>query len=525
VQSVALRIICEREEEIDKFIPVEYWTLSAIFSKEKKEFKAELFKINGKNPELKNKKEVDDLTEGLNKDNFVVTSIKETIKSVNPYPPYITSKLQQAAAHRFGFTSKKTMRIAQQLYEGINLGSERTGLITYMRTDSTRISNQALQEVREFINDNYPDTLPAEARFYSKASGAQDAHEAIRPTSVKRTPEEVKKYLDNDQYKLYSIIWERFVSSQMINAEYSTQTILIDNDNVTFKVSKTKTINPGFNVCLDKLKSTEKEKSIKLPHFAENDKLELKEYLPEQHFTQPPPRYTDASIVKILEEKGIGRPSTYAPTISTLLDRYYVLRKARQLQPTVLGKLVNKIMVNEFSDIVDINFTARMEDNLDKIAGGELDGNDLLKDFYLPFKDKVDNVTKSLADHKKSFDEPTDEVCEKCGKPMVKKLGRYGFFIACSGFPECRNSKPIPLADCPKPGCNGKVIPKKKKGKGREFYGCSNYPQCDFISWDKPTEFKCPKCGKYLVEKNDKIHGTYKICIDPECGYKQIQEN
>jgi len=527
VQSVALRLICEREKEIDDFVPVEYWSLDAVFLKDNKEFICELFKIDDNKPELRNKKEIDSLIERLNRDNFYVKLIKETKKSIKPLPPFITSKLQQTAANRFGFTSRKTMQIAQQLYEGINLGSERVGLITYMRTDSVRISNLALDEVRKFINEKYPEELPESPNFYSKSSQAQDAHEAIRPTSVFRIPDEIKDYLTPDQYKVYSIIWERFVSSQMSNAESNTKTIHIENDNVIFKISKTDMIKPGFNKCLNKLKSKDQEKKIKMPNLNEGDKVDLKEYLLEQHFTQPPARYTDATIIKILEEKGIGRPSTYAPTISTLLIRYYVVRKNRQLLPTVLGRLVNSIIVEQFPDIVDVDFTANMESDLDKIAGGELDGVKLLGDFYKPFIEKIKIVTENLADHKKIFDEPTDEICDKCGNPMIKKLGRYGFFLACSAFPECRNSKPIPLADCPREGCNGKIVPKKKKDgkRGREFYGCSNYPECDFISWDKPTEFKCPKCGKYLIEKNDKVHGTYKICIDEVCGYKQLQEN
>ena len=517
VQSVALRIICERESEIEKFIPSEYWTLEALFSKDKKDFITELYKVDDKKPEFKNKKEIDALLDSLDKSNFSVSSIQNSKKSIKPIPPFTTSKLQQAAANKFGFTSRKTMQIAQQLYEGINIGREREGLITYMRTDSTRISNLALDEVRKFINEKYPAELPDSANFYSKSSGAQDAHEAIRPTSVFRIPNEIKEHLTLDQYKIYAIIWERFVSSQMINSEHETLTISISNNNAVFRVSKTEIVVPGFNVCLDKLKSTTKEKTKKLPKLQEGDKVDLKEYFPEQHFTQPPARYTDASIVKILEEKGIGRPSTYAPTISTLLVRYYIVRKSRQLMPTVLGKLVNTIIVEQFPEIVDVEFTAKMEENLDQVACGNLDTAKLLKDFYSPFIAKVKDVTENLADHKNSLDEPTDEVCEKCGRQMIKKLGKYGFFLACSGFPECRNSKPIPLADCPRQGCNGKVVPKRNKKRGREFYGCTNYPECDFISHSKPTSKKCPVCGYFMVEKYDKARGTYYSCSNHEC--------
>lgn len=530
VQSAALRAICEREEERDRFIPEEYWTVGAFFKKQSQKFYAELFKINQKNPELKNKKEVEEILNNLNKENFIVSKITESTKSIKPQPPFITSKLQQVANTKLNFNARKTMQIAQQLYEGINIGEERVGLITYMRTDSTRISPLAIEEVRRFISENYPEALPEKPNFYTKSETAQDAHEAIRPTSVYRKPEDIKKYLTEDQYKLYSIIWERFVASQMTNAEYQTRTVLIENNNVIFKTSKSTLIKAGFNLCLSKLKQTdedeEKEDITKiLPELKEGEKVELIEYKTDQHFTQPPPRYTDASLVKFLEENGIGRPSTYAPTISTLIDRFYVIRKSKQLVPTMLGKLVNKIVCENFPDIVDLKFTAKMEEDLDGIEKGETNGVELLKNFYSPFKEKVDLVYEKVQDHKKAFDEETGEKCEKCGRPMIKKLGRFGFFLACSGFPECKNSKAIPLADCPKDGCGGKIIAKRKSKGSREFYGCTNYPQCDFITWDKPTEHKCPKCSKFLVEKSDKIHGDYKVCIDPNCGHKQLIEN
>ncbi|OHD18553.1 MAG: DNA topoisomerase I [Spirochaetes bacterium GWD1_27_9] len=526
VQSVTLRVICEREDEIEKFIPEEYWTLEAIFAKSKKEFTAELFKVDNKKPEFRNQDDVNKLLKSLDEKNFSVTAIQTSSKSIRPTPPFTTSKLQQVAANRFGFTSKKTMSIAQQLYEGIDIGRETVGFITYMRTDSTRISPQAIGEVRNFIEENFKESLPESPNYYSKSETAQDAHEAIRPTSVHRTPDLVKKYLTPDQFKIYSIIWEKFVSSQMTPSEYSTETILIDNNNATFKISKSTLLKEGYNAVLNLLKSKDgEEKYVKIPPLKEGDKLDLKKYLPEQHFTQPPPRYTDATIVKFLEENGIGRPSTYAPTISTLQERYYVERKQRQLVPTVLGKLVNQLIVKSFPDIVDIGFTAKMEDNLDNIEKSNLDGTNILKNFYVPFIEEIEEASKNLSDHKKSFDEQTGELCEKCGKPMVKKLGKFGFFIACSGFPSCKNSKPIPLADCPKDGCNGKIIERKKAKRGKKFYGCTNYPTCDFVSWFKPTEFSCPKCGKFLIEKNDKIHGSYKTCIDEKCGYKQVEEH
>ncbi|HPO50920.1 MAG TPA: DNA topoisomerase, partial [Spirochaetota bacterium] len=372
----------------------------------------------------------------------------------------------------------------------------------------------------------FPAYLPESPNFYGKSESAQDAHEAIRPTSVFKTPELIKQYLTLDQFKIYSIIWERFVSSQMTNSIHKSETVLIKNSNSIFKVTKSTMVNEGFNACLVYLKSKDnEEKKSNIPALKQDEKVIWEKFLPEQHFTQPPPRFTDATIIKFLEENGIGRPSTYAPTISTLLDRYYVVRKQKQLVPTALGKLVNNIIVKSFPDIVDINFTAKMEENLDNIEKSQANEVEILSNFYVPFIRRVEDASVNLEDHKKSFDEETGELCEKCGKPMVKKLGKYGFFIACSGFPECRNSKPIPLADCPKEGCNGKIIAKKSGKRGKEFYGCSNYPECDFVTWNKPTEFKCPNCGKFLIEKSDKIHGTYKMCVDEKCGYKQIEEH
>lgn len=526
VQSITLKVICEREEEIDKFIPVEYWTLSAELLQKKKVFTAELFKINDKKPELRSKNDMNDLLEKIKDEKFIIESIQKSTKTVKPQPPFITSKLQQTAANRFNFTSRKTMRIAQQLYEGIDIGKDTIGLITYMRTDSTRISDQAINDVRQYISNKHSEHLPEKPNFYGKKSNSQDAHEAIRPTSTMRTPEDLKKYLTPDQFKIYSIIWEKFVSSQMTPAQFENETVLIKNGEAQFKATQSKLIDRGYNACLNLLKNKELSAKVKrLPDFTENEEVQLKELFPQQHFTQPPARYTDASIIKFLEENGIGRPSTYAPTISTLQDRYYVTRKAKQLIPTVLGKLVNSLIVKSFPEIVNIDFTANLERQLDSVANGETERVKILRDFYTPFIKEVEEASENLESHKKVFDQETDMICEKCGSPMVKKLGKYGFFIACSAFPECRNSKPVPLADCPKEGCDGQVVPRKKSPRGKEFYGCTNYPECDFLIWDKPTEFKCPQCGKFLVEKTDKMHGTYKQCVDTECGYKQLKEH
>ncbi|MFP4362307.1 MAG: type I DNA topoisomerase [Spirochaetia bacterium] len=524
VQSVALRLICEREAEVESFIPEEYWTLEAKMKKGKSVFTTQMVSWKGEKPNLKSEDAVKAVITEIDNKDAVVSAIKETDKTLKPRAPFITSTLQQTAANRLGFTSRKTMQIAQQLYEGINLGSSRIGLITYMRTDSTRISNFALQEAREYIEQEFPKELPDKPRHYTAGKGAQDAHEAIRPTMVKYSPDYVKKYLSKDQFKLYSIIWERFMASQMENAVTRTTSAEISVGDAVFRGTSTKAVKKGFQKVLKLLKS--KEKAKKMPILSEGDELAVEEYLPDQHFTQGPARYTDATIVKALEEKGIGRPSTYAPIISVLLDRYYVVRKNKQLMPTVLGKIINDILITQFSDVLDVNFTAEMEQKLDKVEDDQLEWNKVLKEFYGPFKAQVDHVMETLESIKGIMDEETEYKCEKCGRPMVKKLGRYGYFLACSGFPECMNTKSVPLAECPRPNCDGKIIARRKQGgRGKEFYGCTNYPECDFISHFKPTNTDCPNCGQFLVEKYDKKRGTYKACINPECDYLHMHDD
>ena len=387
-----------------------------------------------------------------------------------------------------------------------------------MRTDSTRISETALTEVREFIGKEYPKQLPDEANQYAVGAKAQDAHEGIRPTYARYTPDYVKEYLNRDQLRLYTIIWERFVSSQMTNAKSRTTTIEITAGDAAFRVSKTKLVEKGFYEVI-KLLLTKEEKSEKLPALKVDEKVEIKGFQPAQHFTQGPARYTDASIVKALEEKGIGRPSTYAPIISVLLDRYYVTRNNKQLVPTQLGRIISDILSESFPKVVDENFTREMEEKLDNVEEDTQDWVTMISDFYHPFKDRVDEVMENLESMKGIMDEETDKMCEKCGKPMLKKLGRFGFFLACSGFPECRNTRSLPLAPCPKEGCDGEIVARKTKGRGREFYGCTNYPECDFISHYKPINATCPECGYFLVEKYDKKNGSYKSCINPECDY------
>ncbi|MDR0316397.1 MAG: type I DNA topoisomerase [Treponema sp.] len=520
VQSVALRLICEREKEVESFIPDEYWTLEADFKVGRSVYTAQLVSWRSNKPELKNEAAVQDIIDKIKNAECFVSEVRETDKSVRPKPPFTTSQLQQTAANRLGFTSRKTMQVAQQLYEGVNIGNARVGIITYMRTDSVRISRTALDEVREWLGKNYPNDFPEKAIEYSVGKKAQDAHEAIRPTYTSYTPDSIKEYLSKDQLRLYTLIWERFVSSQMNNAK--TRTVSVDikvvsgEDEGIFRVAGTKVIEKGFYKVL-KLLTSKEDKGNPYPLLKQGDKVNVEKFYPEQHFTQGPPRYTDATIVRILEEKGIGRPSTYAPIISVLLDRYYVTRSNKQLVPTILGKMINDILVEYFPHYIDAGFTAAMETKLDEVEESHVRWPDMIREFWTPFKARVDEVGKTVESFKGSLDEPTDYTCEKCGKPLVKKLGRFGFFLACSGFPDCRNAKSIPLAKCPK--CGGDVVARKNKGRGKEFYGCTNYPNCDFLSHFKPINQNCPKCGHFMVEKYDKKNGAHKACINPSCDY------
>ena len=526
VQSVALRLICEREKEVEDFIPEEYWTLEADFKAGRSVYTAQLVLWKNAKPELKKEAEVNAIIDIIKTCDCVVCDVRETDKSIKPKPPFTTSQLQQAAANRLGFSSRKTMQIAQQLYEGVNMGSSRIGLITYMRTDSVRVSNSALEDVRQWLEKNHPNELPQKAIEYTLGKKTQDAHEAIRPTYTEYTPDYVKEHLNREQLRLYTIIWERFVSSQMNNSK--TRTVSADikagsgENEAVFRVAGTKIIEKGFYKVI-KLLSSKEEKDNPYPPLKTGDKVKFEELRPEQHFTHGPPRYTDATIVKTLEEKGIGRPSTYAPIISVLLDRYYVTRQSRQLVPTVLGKLINNMLVEYFSQYVDAAFTASMEVKLDEVEENRIRWPDMIREFWDPFRVKVEEVGKTIESFKGVLDEATEYTCEKCGKPIVKKLGRFGYFLACSGFPECRNTKAIPLATCPK--CGGDVVARKAKGRGKEFYGCVKYPECDFLSMFKPLQQNCPKCSHFMVEKNDKKNGSYKACINPDCDYLHSAED
>lgn len=525
VQSVALKLICQREKEIDSFVPEEYWSLDVKLGAGKSTVEASLHSIDGVKAELKNEEQVNSILDGLENQTFSVKSVTMKERKRQPTAPYTTSKLQQDAANKLGFTSHKTMLIAQQLYEGIELGGDViTGLITYMRTDSTRVTPEAISRVREYIEKNPKlgsDFLAAEPRTYKSSKSAQDAHEAVRPTDPMRHPDDISQHLSKDQLKLYSMIWQKFVSSQMADEVADYTSVDINAGNLLFRASGRIVKFQGFTAIFNPEDKKKKEKSSTLPVLKEGDELTFKSSHPEQHFTQPPPRFTDASMVKILEESGVGRPSTYAPTIQTLLKRFYVTRIQKALKPTELGKLVNDTMLKHFTSLVDVQFTAKMEDELDRVSGSELNWVEMLREFYSPFKDTVEHAQENMDEMRNILDEPTDLVCEKCGRPMVKKIGRNGYFLACSGFPECKNAKAIPLGKCPK--CEtGDVIQRATK-LGRPFFGCSTYPDCDFSTWDRPTGGECPQCGKILLEKSSREKGKYVGCS--ACDYEESTQS
>ncbi len=521
VQSVSVRLICDRENEIEAFKPEEYWTVDAEVSKDNKnKFFAGLAKFNGKKPDLKNEKEVKKILDTIEKDNFVVKSIKVTEQKRNPSQPFTTSTLQQEASRKFGFTVKRTMTIAQQLYEGIEIGSEGpVGLITYMRTDSTRIAKEALDSVREHIETAYgKEYLPAEARKAKVKAGAQDAHEAIRPTDISRTPKDLKAHLKPDFFKLYKLIWDRFVASQMESAIIEVQTIDVEAGKSIWRAKTNKIKFAGFQVLYHETKEEgeeDEEESVKLLDLKIGDKLKKHNITPKQRFTQPPPRFSEASLVRTLEEKGIGRPSTYAPTISTVQSRGYVERENKVLIPTELGRQVNEQLVSHFPDIVDVKFTADMENDLDKIESGKKEWQAVLKDFYDPFV----KTLKAAKEEMKSVPIISGEKCENCGKNMLIKSGRFGDFLACEGYPECKSTKPIIKKiglKCLNSGCEGDIIEKRSR-KGKTFYGCSNYPNCTFTSWDEPVEKKCPDCSYHMVKKFSKKKIPFLLCSNDTC--------
>ncbi|MED3909348.1 type I DNA topoisomerase [Peribacillus simplex] len=524
VQSVAVRMIIDREKEIKDFIPEEYWTIKADFVKGKEQFEGSFFSLGGEKKELNTEEDVKKVLASLNGGEFTIGTVAKKERRRNPAAPFTTSSLQQEAARKLNFRAKKTMMLAQQLYEGIELGKEGTvGLITYMRTDSTRISDVAKEEVHTFIQNNYgKDYVQVEQRKEKKQTNAQDAHEAVRPTSTLREPGVVKEFLSRDQFRLYKLIWERFVSSQMSSAVMDTMSIDLHNEDVIFRANGSKIKFPGFmKVYVEGSDDSVEEKENALPDVNKGDQFFSKDIEPKQHFTQPPPRYTEARLVKTLEELGIGRPSTYAPTLDTIQKRGYVTLDNKRFIPTELGEIVLELIREFFPDILDAEFTAKMEQEFDSVEEGSIEWIKVIDEFYKEF---AVHLAKAEVEMEKIEikDEPAGEDCVECGHGMVFKMGRYGKFMACSNFPDCRNTKPIVKeigVKCPK--CKeGNIIERKSK-KRRIFYGCDTYPGCDFISWDKPLPRSCPKCEGTLVEKKLK-KGVQVQCMD--CDFKEMPQ-
>jgi DNA topoisomerase-1 len=525
VQSIAVKLICDRENEITEFIPEEYWTIKGQFKKDANKFEAMLTHQIEENKEkkltIKNEEETKTILEELKNNENIVFDIKKSKRKRSPYPPYTTSTLQQDASKKLGYSSKKTMMIAQQLYEGIDVkGEGTTGLITYMRTDSTRIANEAVEAAKEYVIKNYGKEYSNGGNNYSKKSKkeTQDAHEGIRPTHINLYPEKIKDSLTKEQYKLYKLIWDRFIGSQMSDAIYDTVSVKIKNGKYIFKCNGSKLNFSGF---LKAYKTADEEQNdIVLPELNVGEKLDLIKLEEKRNFTQPPSRYNEASLIKTMEELGIGRPSTYSPTISTILSRGYVVLEKKTFYPTELGIIVNELLINYFSEIINEEFTAQLENQLDEIAEGKLNWNEVIKEFYLKFENALDKAESEIEkiDIK---DEVSDEICEKCGRNMVIKVGKYGKFLACPGYPECKNVKPIlekigvicPLCE------NGEIVKKRTK-KGRVFYGCSNYPSCGFNSWQEPVQEKCPKCGSMMVIKQTKNRKKVS-CTNDKCGYNE----
>ncbi|MBS4198944.1 type I DNA topoisomerase [Bacillus sp. FJAT-49732] len=523
VQSVAVRLIIDRENEIKKFIPEEYWSIEGEFKKNKELFQAMFYGLNDKKTKLSNKDDVDSIMNKLNGDTFQVESVEKKERKRNPALPFTTSSLQQEAARKLNFRAKKTMMLAQQLYEGIAIGKEGTvGLITYMRTDSTRVSEVAQKETAEFIEAKFgKDYIKYTNQKDKKQTNAQDAHEAIRPTSTLRNPDSVKAYLSRDQYRLYKLIWDRFVASQMAPAVMDTMAVTLKNGEVYFRANGSKIKFPGFmKVYVEGTDDQQEEKENMLPQLAVGDKVNAEKLVPKQHFTQPPPRYTEARLVKTLEELGIGRPSTYAPTLDTIQKRGYVALDNKRFVPTELGEIVHEIMMEFFPEVIDVEFTAKMENELDEIEEGKIKWVSIIDEFYQGFEKNLKKAELEMQEVEIK-DEYAGEDCENCGNPMVIKMGRFGKFMACSNFPDCRNTKPIVKqigVQCPK--CKEGHIIERKSKKKRIFYGCDRYPSCDFVSWDKPLERPCPKCNGVLVEKKLK-KGIQVQCT--ECDYKEKQ--
>ena len=522
VQSVALRIVCDREEEIDAFIPEEYWSLEAslLLEGEKKPITAKLLDKGGEKLEIFSGEQMNQVLAELKGKEFKVRDMKKGERTKKAPLPFTTSTLQQEASKALNFPISKTMRIAQQLYEGVDIKGQGTvGIITYLRTDSVRISEEADEAARAFISESYGEEYLSDGEGSKKSNTKiQDAHEAIRPTDINRIPTEIKESLSRDQFRLYQLIWKRFAASRMANAKYETTTVNIAAGDYTFRVSTSKVAFDGFMLAYTEADDEKQEKQVLLKSIDKDTKLKLEEFDPKQHFTQPPAHYTEASLVKTLEELGIGRPSTYSPTITTIIARRYITKENKNLYVTEIGSVVNSIMKESFPTIVDEHFTANMESLLDSVAEGHLNWKTVVANFYPDLEEAVEAAEKDL-EKITIEDEVTDEICEVCGRNMVIKYGPHGKFLACPGFPECRNTKPyyekIGVA-CPK--C-GKDVVIKMTRKGRRYYGCIDYPECDFMSWGRPVEKKCPRCGGYMVEKGNKL-----ACADEHCGYTEAKE-
>jgi len=518
VQSVATAMICDREHEIDEFEPQEYWNISAQMKTAEGEFTARFLSCDGET-ELNDAEETEKVLERMKKAKFTVESVRIGERKKNPAAPFTTSNLQQEASRKLGFTTLKTMQIAQQLYEGVDIEGEGTqGLVSYIRTDSTRVSDEAVAAVREMILGSYgAEFLPEEPNQYKSRKSAQDAHEAIRPTDVNRKPEAVKSSLTRDQYKLYKLIYARFVSSQMTPAVYDTLSADISGDGIVLRATGQRLKFAGFTAVYEEGQDdAQVEQDNGMPKLTEGEKAELADVESEQKFTQPPPRYTEASLVRALEEKGIGRPSTYAPTITTIMTRGYITRENKRLHPTELGLVVTDMMKKHFPDIVDIQFTADMEDKLDDVEEGGLDWHEVISEFYGPFEETLEKAEQEI-EKVEVVDEVSDVQCEKCGAMMVYKMGRFGKFLACPNFPECHHTMALlKYIDVPCPDCGGRLLERISR-KGRKFFGCEHYPECQFVSWEQPVADKCPDCGSRMVKKRGRKGEVWHVCVNEQC--------
>ncbi|WP_155275722.1 type I DNA topoisomerase [Streptococcus constellatus] len=518
VQSVALKLIIDRENEINAFNPEEYWTIDGTFKKGARQFQASFCGINGKKMKLAINDDVKNVLSQIKNDEFTVESVEKKERKRHAPLPYTTSSMQQDAANKINFRTRKTMMVAQQLYEGINIGSGVQGLITYMRTDSTRISPVAQNEAATFITDRFGEKYSKHGSRVRNTSGAQDAHEAIRPSSVFNTPDNIAKYLDKDQLKLYTLIWNRFVASQMTAAVFDTMSVKLEQNGVQFAANGSQVKFDGYLAIYN-----DSDKNKMLPDMKKGDLVKCINTNPEQHFTQPPARYSEATLIKTLEENGVGRPSTYAPTIETIQKRYYVKLVSKRFEPTELGEIVNSLIVEFFPDIVNVKFTADMEAKLDDVEVGKEQWKKVIDEFYKPFEKEVSKAETEM-EKIQIKDEPAGFDCEVCGSPMVIKLGRYGKFYACSNFPDCRHTQAIVKeigVECPK--CHqGQIIERKTK-RNRLFYGCNRYPDCDFTSWDKPVGRSCPKCGQYLVEKKVRGGGKQVVCSNGDYEEEKVK--